>query len=98
MRRICQETDPELWFPRGFNRPNLAQIEQAKAECGRCPALAECRSQSLDMAERLGVDAFRCVMAGMTPRELVKAAADRRAERAARLAEETRRREEGRTA
>lgn len=97
MRRTCQESDPELWFPRGFNRPNLAQIEKAKAACGHCPALAECRSQSLDMAERLGVDAFRGVTAGMTPRELVKAAAARRAEREARLAEETRRREEERT-
>jgi WhiB family redox-sensing transcriptional regulator len=43
-RSACRGEDPELFFPIGNTGPALLQIEEAKAVCGRCPVLAECRA------------------------------------------------------
>jgi WhiB family redox-sensing transcriptional regulator len=46
-RSACLDQDPELFFPIGNTGPALEQIEQAKAVCGRCSVLAECREYAL---------------------------------------------------
>src|SRR5690625_3077115 len=33
----CRDEDPELFFPIGNFGPALIQIEEAKADCQRCP-------------------------------------------------------------
>lgn len=39
------EADPEFWFPIGHKAASdLAQIEQAKKICRRCPKLAACQA------------------------------------------------------
>lgn len=49
---LCRDYSPELWFPVGHSGPALAQAEQAKAICHRCPVRAEC----LDWALGVGAD------------------------------------------
>ncbi|MFF2773824.1 WhiB family transcriptional regulator [Streptomyces sp. NPDC058052] len=48
----CQEADPDLFFPVGTGSPALAQAEEAKKVCRRCPVREEC---------------LRCAMAGSHP-------------------------------
>ncbi|MFE5794296.1 WhiB family transcriptional regulator [Streptomyces sp. NPDC056503] len=38
----CQEVDPDLFFPVGMGSPALAQAEEAKKVCGRCPVRNRC--------------------------------------------------------
>ncbi|NMH97976.1 WhiB family transcriptional regulator [Pseudonocardia acidicola] len=47
-RAACRSVDPELFFPVVEVGPMCAaQIEAAKAVCGRCPVLGECLSFAL---------------------------------------------------
>lgn len=39
---LCHCEDPELFFPVGSGPVALAQTEQAKAVCARCPVVSEC--------------------------------------------------------
>jgi WhiB family redox-sensing transcriptional regulator len=47
---LCRDYDPEWWFPVGHTGPALAQVEEAKQVCRRCPVIDEC----LDLAIRTG--------------------------------------------
>ncbi|MEU3401260.1 WhiB family redox-sensing transcriptional regulator [Streptomyces filamentosus] len=38
----CQEVDPDLFFPVGSGAPALAQEEEAKKVCRRCPVREPC--------------------------------------------------------
>ena len=51
----CLDEDPDLFFPIGTTGPALAQIEEAKAVCRRCPVIAVCRQWALDTRQEFGV-------------------------------------------
>ncbi|GGY77047.1 WhiB family transcriptional regulator [Streptomyces omiyaensis] len=38
----CQEVDPDLFFPVGMGSPALAQADEAKKVCRRCPVRQQC--------------------------------------------------------
>ncbi|MER7707467.1 WhiB family transcriptional regulator [Kitasatospora sp. NPDC097605] len=46
----CRDTDPELFFPigSGSSFPALAQADEARAVCGRCPVARQCLEWALD--------------------------------------------------
>jgi WhiB family transcriptional regulator, redox-sensing transcriptional regulator len=74
-RAACLDADPELFFPIGSTGPALAQIEEAKAVCARCPVLAECRTWAMENPRLAGFGVF----GGMSEDE--RKAAARRARR-----------------
>ncbi|WP_030749043.1 WhiB family transcriptional regulator [Streptomyces griseus] len=43
----CQEVDPDLFFPVGSGAPALAQEEEAKRVCRRCPVREPCLGAAL---------------------------------------------------
>ncbi|MFF8598065.1 WhiB family transcriptional regulator [Streptomyces sp. NPDC015232] len=43
----CQEVDPDLFFPLGTGAPALAQAEEAKKVCRRCPVREPCLRAAL---------------------------------------------------
>ena len=43
----CRDEDPELFFPIGNTGPALAQIEEAKKVCHRCPVKEACLAWAL---------------------------------------------------
>jgi WhiB family redox-sensing transcriptional regulator len=47
---ICQQVDPDLWFPEAGGRPAAAT-----AFCSKCPVMPECRADSLDRREQFGI-------------------------------------------
>lgn len=51
----CRDVDPERFFPIGSTGPAIAQVEQAKAVCRRCPVVDECLSWALEAGEDHGV-------------------------------------------
>jgi WhiB family redox-sensing transcriptional regulator len=51
----CRFHDPELFFPNGQSQQALAQTEEAKQVCHRCPLLDVCREWSIATEERFGV-------------------------------------------
>jgi WhiB family redox-sensing transcriptional regulator len=44
----CREADPELFFPVGEGPAALAQAEEAKSYCRRCPVVTECLKHALN--------------------------------------------------
>lgn len=66
----CRNEDPELFFPKVGQR-----AEAAKALCGGCPALAECRAYGLS----LPWNALYGVWGGLSQEERKVAQADGRA-------------------
>ncbi len=52
---LCQEQDPELFFPVGTAGPAALQVEQAKRVCRRCDVLDDCLSWALDSGQDSGV-------------------------------------------
>ncbi|MFE9575048.1 WhiB family transcriptional regulator [Nocardia sp. NPDC006044] len=48
-KRLCQNIDPEVFFPEGTNRP--AQVAFAQTICRGCPVLRSCAAEAL----RLGI-------------------------------------------
>ena len=54
-RAACRDEDPELFFPIGTTGPALRQVEEAKAVCGRCNVIEDCRSWSLETSQEAGV-------------------------------------------
>lgn len=54
-KAVCRDEDPELFFPIGNSGPAKAQIEQAKAVCGRCPVIDACLAHALKTGEDYGV-------------------------------------------
>ncbi|WP_306187520.1 MULTISPECIES: WhiB family transcriptional regulator [unclassified Streptomyces] len=51
----CRGQDPDLFFPIGTTGPALAQIEQAKAMCRRCPVQERCLEWALNTDQTIGV-------------------------------------------
>ena len=51
----CREEDPEVFFPVGNTGPALAQIEEAKKICERCPVKEPCLAWSLESGQDAGV-------------------------------------------
>jgi WhiB family redox-sensing transcriptional regulator len=62
-RAICRYEDPELFFPIGDElfpggTPNpavVAQINEAKAVCHRCPVISDCLTWALENGQDAGV-------------------------------------------
>jgi WhiB family transcriptional regulator, redox-sensing transcriptional regulator len=54
-KAVCLDEDPELFFPKGNTGAALAQVEQAKAVCSRCPVIKECLDWALKTGEQHGV-------------------------------------------
>jgi WhiB family redox-sensing transcriptional regulator len=54
-RAACRREDPELFFPVGDTGPAAAQIDVAKAVCGRCPVRDECLQWALETGQEAGV-------------------------------------------
>ncbi len=52
---LCQDEDPELFFPIGAIGPSLRQIESAKAVCRRCSVTTDCLSWAMDTGQDSGV-------------------------------------------
>ncbi|MFE6225335.1 MULTISPECIES: WhiB family transcriptional regulator [unclassified Streptomyces] len=46
----CLEVDPDLFFPVGTGAPALAQAEEAKKVCRRCPVREPCLAEALAQA------------------------------------------------
>ncbi len=51
----CRDEDPELFFPIGNTGPALAQIEEAKKVCHRCPVKEACLAWALESGQDAGV-------------------------------------------
>jgi len=51
LEAICRDEDPELFFPIGTTGPSLAQIEQAKNVCRRCPVREPCLQAGIEGGE-----------------------------------------------
>jgi len=51
----CLTEDPELFFPIGNTGPALAQIDEAKRVCRRCPVREECLQWAIDAGQDHGV-------------------------------------------
>jgi WhiB family redox-sensing transcriptional regulator len=54
-RAACLDEDPELFFPIGTTGPALAQVEEAKSVCARCPVRVECLQWALDTGVDQGI-------------------------------------------
>jgi WhiB family transcriptional regulator, redox-sensing transcriptional regulator len=68
----CRDEDPELFFPlpvaggKGSVLAKRQRLATAKAICGRCPVLRECRKHALELPEEYGI------CGGLTEEERVK--------------------------
>jgi WhiB family redox-sensing transcriptional regulator len=51
----CRDTDPDLFFPVGTTGPAIEQIENAKAVCRQCEAMAPCLEYALATNQDSGV-------------------------------------------
>lgn len=51
----CRDADPDLFFPVGTTGPALAQAEDAKYICRRCPVMQQCQAWALDHRVEEGV-------------------------------------------
>ena len=54
-RAACRGVDTELFFPVSTQGPALAQIEQARAICARCPVLDDCLEFATRTGQRHGI-------------------------------------------
>ncbi|MFD4224756.1 WhiB family transcriptional regulator [Streptomyces griseus] len=52
---VCVDEDPDLFFPIGTTGPAVAQAEEAKAVCRRCPVMETCLQWALDSGQDHGV-------------------------------------------
>src|SRR5690625_7225018 len=77
----CLDEDPELFFPIGNTGPALMQIDEAKAQCQRCPVMETCLKWALETGQGAGV------WGGLSEDE--RRALQRRRARARRAASET---------
>ncbi|MFJ9530475.1 WhiB family transcriptional regulator [Streptomyces cyaneofuscatus] len=51
----CRDEDPDLFFPIGTSGPAIAQAEEAKAVCRRCPVMEACLDWALESGQDHGV-------------------------------------------
>lgn len=54
LQGLCA-SDPDLFFPDGTAGHRLAQAEEAKALCRRCPVMEPCQEWALETREAYGV-------------------------------------------
>ncbi|MER6961641.1 MULTISPECIES: WhiB family transcriptional regulator [unclassified Streptomyces] len=54
-RAACLRVDPDLFFPVGHTGPALDQIDEAKAVCGRCPVMEQCRDWAVEVGQVEGI-------------------------------------------
>ncbi|MGW1785430.1 WhiB family transcriptional regulator [Streptomyces sp. NPDC002143] len=54
-RAACLRVDPDLFFPVGHTGPALDQIDEAKAVCGRCPVMEQCRDWAVEAGQVEGI-------------------------------------------
>ncbi|MFF0337927.1 WhiB family transcriptional regulator [Streptomyces fimicarius] len=54
-RAACRVEDPDLFFPIGTTGPAVAQAEEAKAVCRRCPVMERCLDWALESGQDYGV-------------------------------------------
>ena len=52
---LCQDEDPELFFPIGNIGPSLRQVAAAKEVCRRCSVADDCLSWAMDTGQDSGV-------------------------------------------
>jgi WhiB family redox-sensing transcriptional regulator len=52
---LCQDEDPELFFPIGSIGPSLRQVEAAKSICRRCAVADDCLSWAMETGQDSGV-------------------------------------------
>ena len=52
---LCQDLDPELFFPVGTIGPALEQIAEAKSICADCLVRAECLEWALSTGQEYGI-------------------------------------------
>jgi len=52
---LCQDEDPELFFPIGNIGPSLRQVEAAKNVCRRCSVADDCLSWAMDTGQDSGI-------------------------------------------
>ncbi|WP_331762786.1 WhiB family transcriptional regulator [Streptomyces anulatus] len=52
---VCQDEDPDLFFPIGTTGPAVVQAEEAKAVCRRCPVMEICLQWALVSGQDHGV-------------------------------------------
>lgn len=52
---ICRQVDPELFFPIGTTGAAVAEIQQAKAVCARCPVRRPCLAYALATRQEFGI-------------------------------------------
>lgn len=52
---LCQDEDPDLFFPIGNTASTLYQTEEAKAVCRRCPVIENCLQWALETGQDAGV-------------------------------------------
>lgn len=60
-RAACRDQDPDMFFPEKNTTP--AEIQAAKAICGRCPVREACLDEAFRMDDRVGI------CGGLTPDE-----------------------------
>ncbi|MFI8825690.1 WhiB family transcriptional regulator [Streptomyces sp. NPDC053431] len=53
MAAACREVDPDLFFPVGAGSPALAQAEEAKKVCRRCPVRDQCLRWAMDESRQV---------------------------------------------
>jgi len=54
-RALCNDEDPELFFPIGTSGPARMQVEQAKDVCRKCTVTEECLQWALESGQDAGV-------------------------------------------
>lgn len=54
-RAACRDVDPDLFFPIGTAGLTLAQVDEAKAVCGRCPVRERCLQWALAVGPVEGI-------------------------------------------
>lgn len=79
---LCRShPDPELWFPKGTDAVSMANEEEAKRTCRRCPVMETCAQWAIETREDSGV------WGGLSEHD--RASIRRRRQRAAQAAEPT---------
>lgn len=52
---LCQQHDPDLFFPKGYEGPWQLIIEEAKAVCRACPVVEACAQWALETRQSHGI-------------------------------------------
>ncbi|MFF5968166.1 WhiB family transcriptional regulator [Streptomyces collinus] len=53
---VCQTTkDPDYWFAEGHDEESIAERQEAKKACARCPVRPQCLHAALERGEPTGV-------------------------------------------